>query len=83
MPTKGPLHHKKASGGATTDCEVHAHGARLCFVGVGDRRKKIIDALDAARLTDDELSSPATVWARVQDPFEEIWLEALDPEVGK
>ena len=65
------------------DCEVQPHGARLCFVGVGDRRKKIIDALDAARLTDDELSSPATVWARVQDPFEEIWLEALDPEVGK
>ncbi|MAT61697.1 MAG: hypothetical protein CMH41_08680 [Micrococcales bacterium] len=60
------------------DTDIPRRGANLCFVGVSDERDRIAAALDAAQLTDEEHMSPATSWAIVQDPFQDIWLNQLD-----
>lgn len=60
------------------DADVGAATAHLSFVGVSDRGSKIRDALDEAVLTDSELARPWSSWSSVDDPFMDIWLDALD-----
>lgn len=62
------------------DVDVPATGTRLSFVGVSDRSEAIVDALNHAQLTDDEMTAPAASWKAHEDPFIDIWLSALNPE---
>ncbi len=58
--------------------DIHKQGASLCFVGVSNERHNIVDALNAAQLTDSELASPRRSWAAFDDPFQDLWLDLLD-----
>jgi G3E family GTPase len=60
------------------DAGISTPSAHLSFVGVSDRRSAILDALDSAVLTDAEMAAPATSWRSVDDPFLDVWLDALD-----